>query len=723
MANSTTNLDTISSSQASKEITANALFDAASAATTYGRRASTTTGLTWGYYGGNVTIAAGTMSQIANGTVSLTASQTNYLVAAKSSGAVSVSTTTTNWNDTDAYWRLYSIVAGASSVTSYTDSRQFALFSGAVSFGAMSYQGTWNASTNTPTLASGAGTKGYYYVVSVDGTTTLDGISSWSVGDAAAFNGTTWNKIEGGLSAQELGNLIAGATEKTTPADADMVGLMDSAAGNIIKKLSWANIKTTLGTTFAALAGSVSQAFSASTIELGHATDTTLSRVSAGVVAIEGSNIVTAAALNGGTLPASVTTLAIGTALADNDSDASGATTAFVQSQIANNNNPTAIAQSINMTAAASGSNGIAVNDNANINLDTGNFTLHWEGSLPNRPPSAAVVLMQKHDGTNGWKFQVETTGILSVVINATTYSSTVANNFVDGTVHKRSAVVTRENASLAGSIIFYADGIQLGASVAITAGAPTTVDNAVGLYTLGTSAIRYAGTCKSTILFNRALAASEVVDLCRKSVAFEDRGGSMVLTATSRNKVVAPQLASQTHIRSLTVLGGEIYGGTAYTGNLFGAGLGATLALEPEGIQPEPGQWLDSSGNKLHAMQPAAGSSLTRKQDRFEVRWANTWAGTHEAQFIGGVNQAVLPSANIRIESITMRCSATGVNVILGDGSATSRWVASVALATYLDCTVANRNHDGTNRKLVIDPDAIYTGTITTTIVGRILD
>jgi len=559
MANSTTNLDTISSSQASKEITANALFDAASAATTYGRRASTTTGLTWGYYGGNVTIAAGTMSQIANGTVSLTASQTNYLVAAKSSGAVSVSTTTTNWNDTDAYWRLYSIVAGASSVTSYTDSRQFALFSGAVSFGAMSYQGTWNASTNTPTLASGAGTKGYYYVVSVDGTTTLDGISSWSVGDAAAFNGTTWNKIEGGLSAQELGNLIAGATEKTTPADADMVGLMDSAAGNIIKKLSWANIKTTLGTTFAALAGSVSQAFSASTIELGHATDTTLSRVSAGVVAIEGSNIVTAAALNGGTLPASVTTLAIGTALADNDSDASGATTAFVQSQIANNNNPTAIAQSINMTAAASGSNGIAVNNNANINLDTGNFTLHWEGSLPNRPPSAAVVLMQKHDGTNGWKFQVETTGILSVVINATTYSSTVANNFVDGTVHKRSAVVTRENASLAGSIIFYADGIQLGASVAITAGAPTTVDNAVGLYTLGTSAIRYAGTCKSTILFNRALAASEVLDLCRNGVAFEDRGGSRVLTATSRNRVVAPQLASQSYILSLAVLGGEI--------------------------------------------------------------------------------------------------------------------------------------------------------------------
>lgn len=250
MANSTTNLDTISSSQASKEVTANALFDAGSPATTYGRRASTTTGLTWGYYGGNVTIAAGTMSQIANGTVALTASQTNYVVAAKSNGAVSASTATTNWDDTDNYWRLYSIVAGASSVTSYTDARQFALYTGLVSFGAMSYQGAWDASTNTPTLASGTGTKGYYYTVSVAGTTSIDGVALWSVGDVIVFNGTVWEKIDGALSEQELGNLIASATEKTTPIDADMVGLMDSAAGNILKKLSWANIKATAKTYF-----------------------------------------------------------------------------------------------------------------------------------------------------------------------------------------------------------------------------------------------------------------------------------------------------------------------------------------------------------------------------------------------------------------------------------------------------------------------------------------
>ncbi len=47
-----------------------------------------------------------------------------------------------------------------------------------------------------------------------------------------------------------IGSLINGATAKATPVDADMLGLMDSAAGNVLKKLSWSNIKATLKTYF-----------------------------------------------------------------------------------------------------------------------------------------------------------------------------------------------------------------------------------------------------------------------------------------------------------------------------------------------------------------------------------------------------------------------------------------------------------------------------------------
>lgn len=62
--------------------------------------------------------------------------------------------------------------------------------------GDLNYQGTWNASTNTPTLTSSAGTKGFYYVVSVAGSTNLNGITDWLVGDWAVFNGSVWEKID-----------------------------------------------------------------------------------------------------------------------------------------------------------------------------------------------------------------------------------------------------------------------------------------------------------------------------------------------------------------------------------------------------------------------------------------------------------------------------------------------------------------------------------------------
>ena len=64
--------------------------------------------------------------------------------------------------------------------------------------GALNYKGVWDASTNSPALASGVGSKGDYYVVSVAGNTNLDGTTLWGVGDWAAFNGTVWQKVDGG---------------------------------------------------------------------------------------------------------------------------------------------------------------------------------------------------------------------------------------------------------------------------------------------------------------------------------------------------------------------------------------------------------------------------------------------------------------------------------------------------------------------------------------------
>ena len=50
--------------------------------------------------------------------------------------------------------------------------------------------------------------------------------------------------------AGNVGSSIHGATAKTTPVDADTTALIDSAASNALKKVTWANIKATLKTYF-----------------------------------------------------------------------------------------------------------------------------------------------------------------------------------------------------------------------------------------------------------------------------------------------------------------------------------------------------------------------------------------------------------------------------------------------------------------------------------------
>jgi hypothetical protein len=67
---------------------------------------------------------------------------------------------------------------------------------GGIATGTLTYQGTWNANTNSPTLTSSVGTLNNYYVVSTAGSTNLDGITDWGVGDWAIFNGTVWQKVD-----------------------------------------------------------------------------------------------------------------------------------------------------------------------------------------------------------------------------------------------------------------------------------------------------------------------------------------------------------------------------------------------------------------------------------------------------------------------------------------------------------------------------------------------
>jgi len=89
----------------------------------FGRRRSTTTLLTWGYYGGPM-VVDGALTVIANGTVALSASATNYIEATRA-GVVSKNTTAF----TPGSIPLYTVVTDTTTVTvspGYTDYRAWA---------------------------------------------------------------------------------------------------------------------------------------------------------------------------------------------------------------------------------------------------------------------------------------------------------------------------------------------------------------------------------------------------------------------------------------------------------------------------------------------------------------------------------------------------------------------------------------------------------------------
>ena len=117
--------------------------------------------------------------------------------------------------------------------------------------GALNYKGTWDASTNNPTLTSGVGTKGDYYVVSVAGSTNLDGTTLWGVGDWAVFNGSIWQKVDAGDTTNVTSLTVTTLTgymyaNNTSPVTASLT-IPNSGLANSI--LTLGNTTLTLGGT------------------------------------------------------------------------------------------------------------------------------------------------------------------------------------------------------------------------------------------------------------------------------------------------------------------------------------------------------------------------------------------------------------------------------------------------------------------------------------------
>jgi hypothetical protein len=113
--------------------------------------------------------------------------------------------------------------------------------------GGLSYQGTWNATTNTPTLVSSTGVNGYYYIVGTAGSTNLNGITDWQIGDWLLFNGSVWQKIDqselitsiasadGSIVVTTTGSTVDLAVSQTSPASVLVEQVRNSTGATLTK--------------------------------------------------------------------------------------------------------------------------------------------------------------------------------------------------------------------------------------------------------------------------------------------------------------------------------------------------------------------------------------------------------------------------------------------------------------------------------------------------------
>lgn len=96
----------------------------------------------------------------------------------------------------------------------------------------MEYKGTWNAATNTPTLANGTGDTGDVYLCNVAGTTNFGaGPITFAVGDQVIYSGSIWQKASGATG-------TVTSVAMTTPTGLTVTGSPITTAGTLAVSLA-----------------------------------------------------------------------------------------------------------------------------------------------------------------------------------------------------------------------------------------------------------------------------------------------------------------------------------------------------------------------------------------------------------------------------------------------------------------------------------------------------
>jgi hypothetical protein len=215
-----TNVTILSSGTAHAITWAGTLADGriASAATWNAKQNAITTGTTSQYLRGDLSLATfpTNVSSFSNDAGYVTASSVNTFT--NKSGNIS------QWTNDSGFITLSSTLSGLSitgSTISSADSiiTAFGALQNQINgiLGGATYQGIWNATTNSPSLSDGTGVKGHYYVVSVAGTQNLgSGAISFDIGDWAIHNGTIYQKVDNTDAVSSVNGAIGAVVITTT---------------------------------------------------------------------------------------------------------------------------------------------------------------------------------------------------------------------------------------------------------------------------------------------------------------------------------------------------------------------------------------------------------------------------------------------------------------------------------------------------------------------------
>jgi hypothetical protein len=135
--------------------------------------------------------------------------------------------------------------------------------------GAITFQGGWNAATNTPTLSNGTGVTGYQYIVTTPGNRDLGaGNVAYASGDTITYGANVWNYVQGTSPISSVsGNLHMQVGPTTGAVVIGINATPNATASTVVSRDSSGNFQA--NTITATLAGQATSAVTAATVTAG----------------------------------------------------------------------------------------------------------------------------------------------------------------------------------------------------------------------------------------------------------------------------------------------------------------------------------------------------------------------------------------------------------------------------------------------------------------------